>query len=1558
MGVSPHSRGRQSWRETKSRPGRSPARRHIGRWFFTLFALLLIAGMLGLMIQGCKTTPNTYFAGMEIPYDVGLAAPRLVPTSEVDALASMLVERSKNVRVGDSELSKAIGESDSMRTLSANLRQMPIQQGDALIFYVAAHGVTHDGEAYLLGSDFTLDGVPSETGRAPVKELLRALADTPAQHKLLLLDWGRVQFDPRLGVVYNNFPELVAQAVKEIDDPTLWVMLSHTDIAPPTLFREKWTLFAASLAEAMAGAADHPPADQVINLSELYSYVAARYDTWYVDSSYTPRPVLLRGSQGTLPALNDAAEVRVVAVNPNPPPEVDKDGKPVEGQSDVSRQRIGSALRRQIFTRINAQSSVNEGRSLFSRFRRRREQLKYLLATDKADQPSEEEAAEAAEQTGQDKQDGAEAQAATPAAPKPVIPTDRVAALLAQSEHPIALESETLQSLAILHEAWRLRDQLQQRTFGGFSPVDFAPHTWRRINADLLALEQELLTGSVSEYFAFDLDAIMTELKQVELAMTGGTPAADASGLVAAWQEFRSGPGYASFTPEDPQLAAVANMVKSLHSTLFEVRWIVRWLAAESATSSSIPHLTEVRDLLRSAVDFKETCSQYADQHVDATLLQQLTAAYDGLRRTSTTFGELLARDLREAVPPDMEPEQRALCERNVTALLSTPLLSAEQRVPLVAWLLAPTGEYRDIDESWQLARSSKIDSMAPRLDMARDLTELAALLSRADGALEIAAPRHAQNPAELQDVGQQLLSWDARLGTETSYYARLLADAREAPTGDAFARLMILPPRSAPQLALAYETLPALEQNQWHEVLLRISAGGEPLQQVFATVRFAPELLSVADAAQPSAAAAPLEWPSGRRITLEGNEQTTIEWPLRVMTKAKATRDVRQAVLSIQLAASGLSDHHQDITFALPLPQSRVRLQVRREGSGAETSFTEGVSLRPFPNRTTGFEFYLANPSLEERKIQVDLYSAPPMPPEIPRANGRFFQDQVLDSRLRRAWLDEQGRLKDFIRRSHYLFGTAAPVVLPAGTEGQRIELRRAEPATTPPAEGQPAPAPEPLSPLDRDISGGLLAVLTDADRPDQQWVEWLEIMPLRPGRYLQPAAAFEENRIVVRLSPIVTPIDLSPEKPISVQLEAGAGIPAAAERRERDKISSAAQEPAVVWVAARPDGSRRRVSLHVDGVPRAFEFEVVCEPGGRVEDVRIGKLAMNIATLTPSNLTTPGEQAEAAAESPPLSQPASNDPDRPNVFHVCDRLRIDLEADAPETRFDFVELIPAEGRPQLYYTDRSDQTRLIGEGSTLLVSTTVGDLQASLDVQGRQGLVTLKARALDRGESPTAQVRDAEDVAYFILDGTRPTLTNLNLSHGALPKNAKLQVDVAADDGRQGSGIAAIAVGFDVDNSLTLDEKDQPVILQASRGSVELDPSELKEGRTYRVLAVATDRVGLTSKMEQDEVTIQPPLVARPKPKPTKGDLRGTVSYRGVTPVSANQVTVRVEGLPVPPQATGPGGSFHFRDVPVGKYTLVADGTFSNMRCEGKLENAEVPSAKPVVIVVDKPK
>ena len=68
--------------------------------------------------------------------------------------------------------------------------------------------------------------IQPQAGRYRLRDLLGQLKQCTAKSKLLVLDTGYLNYDPRMGLFVNEFPRLLAEDVKAVNDPDLWVLSS------------------------------------------------------------------------------------------------------------------------------------------------------------------------------------------------------------------------------------------------------------------------------------------------------------------------------------------------------------------------------------------------------------------------------------------------------------------------------------------------------------------------------------------------------------------------------------------------------------------------------------------------------------------------------------------------------------------------------------------------------------------------------------------------------------------------------------------------------------------------------------------------------------------------------------------------------------------------------------------------------------------------------------------------------------------------------------------------------------------------------------------------------------------------------------------------------------------------------------------------------------------------------------------------------------------------------------------------------------------------------------
>jgi hypothetical protein len=1572
--------GRHSWRDARRQPQGTHGGKQAARWFLSLVSLVLAAALTMLLLRGCGPEGRTHVAVLQVSYGAGSTPPIHFAASDADYLEQQLDQRALQLVRADRGTWIALRESSSMPRLGENLAELRMSDPDRLVLYVSAHGVSDGEQAYLLGSELDLkqsSGLAGAEARYPLREFLRQVAEAPGALKLLILDWGRIHFDPRLGVARNEFPRLLEEELKNLHDPTLWVLTSHGDNDSAVDFAGGYSVFSRAVAEGLGGAADAHPRDRNVTLGELYSYVVARAEAWYPPRSpLVWRPQLMQGGQGSVADLTAARQLKLVRVRPPasqpaaeeaPGGDQDSDAPGAGAQEGLAGQfaaELGRQAARDLQSAVGRIPRASRAQSLASRGRSDLEQLRRALPAPAtpapAKEPTQDGAADAAPRDQAATPDGAGEASASPAA-VPARQPPELAQLLADAELRLEQFSEEDQAvLSVLLRLWWLRDELhERRNPWRASPVDFAPHRWRNLNARLLVSEQQFLSGSDPASLTDSLLELLEECEELHGLLAGEDAGRAArSGRspgpwTALWEAYRRRPEVAGAEAQDEKLREARDAERALRSAVFRLAWYRDWQAAELGATQAITTGREIRDQVRRCRALAQFIDSLGGRPLEESSLPLIRDRLRQVLEGEKVVEQSLGRRFDQA----WQAETSTVRQRQLGVLLETPLLAAARRCQGLAALLLPP-DARAVPDDWALTlpaspRWQEVDEAARQLTLMT--AEMLELTGSADRAAREGVDSLREWGAVLRSETAALAVTPARggplgtaVGTGDPFWKLLLADPRDLLVDQVFPESHLQPPARPTELLVGDFSPPSLSLERWERMVVPVVAEGRTGEELAVSLNFPGDLMELADGTElpPGAgldAARPIR--PGQQLLVRraiGAPEGAWQLPLLARALTTATPRVGVARLELTMATAGVAPKTVPLEMVLPPPPNQVRLVVRREEAGLEQELPGGIRMRPHPNRATGYEFFLVNESLRPRKVSVELLRAVRAPETIRRAPGRFFDGVTFDNRWGRLMLTDDGRIRSDLVRTRRLLTTAQAVELPGNLDQVRLSLvapaaaaAAAAAAGDTPREPVPAPTWEPM-----DVTDGLVCVITDIDQPDQQWIHWLEIYPLAPRNYLQAQARYEGGRIVVSVRPgdrALCPVSLGEEGAIPILLHSTA---IEAEANQAARITSADQGPVEVWLAAPQDDQRRTVWLDVDGVPRAFAFQVLCRAGARGEDLQQQDWSIEVQQL---------------ATDPEQPVPVSRDRERPMAFREAPSLWVDLQVDMPVNAFegagheDLIEVGLEGETTRRFFADRDARTRLLEiQDGTLILHTTVTEHRVPFDIAGRRGTIRLGARALYRGS-------EKRDLVPFILDGVPPRITRFSFVGSTIPQGTKLPVQLAAED--TGSGVRSIQFGFDRNANGQLDEADQPLTLEQSFGTVELDTAELQVGKTYRVLAQAMDRVGLTSSLEQREIQVVPAREPVEEKPPTKGNIRGIVMFGGVAPVSRNLVTVSIEGSAIPPVRTGDGGSFEFRDVPAGTYTLKASGSFSGMACVGELKDVVVPIRERVVLRVDRP-
>lgn len=281
----------ESWRDTGPSGTRAKFWLIARRATATLLVIALV-GWLVYLIFGAALQPRTYYAylpanvtapaGKSEGFPPSLATPPVEYPYEEFVGFIPLAPALSPISSGDKELllsgfpSRAALEKqlDYLRT-DSNIRET-----DTLILHLVAHGLVKEGQPYLLGSDYDPTRENAQDTMYPVSNLLEQLASLPGATKLLLLDAGRLDYAPRLGLVENDFASALRTAFAEVKDSSLWVLSAHSpgqrSHVSAALGR---SVFGYVVAKGLQGAANENK-DEAIDLHELRRFVEFNVSAW------------------------------------------------------------------------------------------------------------------------------------------------------------------------------------------------------------------------------------------------------------------------------------------------------------------------------------------------------------------------------------------------------------------------------------------------------------------------------------------------------------------------------------------------------------------------------------------------------------------------------------------------------------------------------------------------------------------------------------------------------------------------------------------------------------------------------------------------------------------------------------------------------------------------------------------------------------------------------------------------------------------------------------------------------------------------------------------------------------------------------------------------------------------------------------------------------------------------------------------------------------------------------------------------------------------------------
>jgi hypothetical protein len=287
-----------TWRQEGPSGGRAKLWLIVRRTIAMLLALMLV-GWLAYLIFSPLLLPKTFFAFICADEVRTLSAPPIEFVFEDFAgFAKLQDAMTPSTEQGKRLVYMRLASGALLEGELEALEESSIGADDAVILYIAAHGLVRDDKAYLICNHFdpASGGEKFYSGLYEVTELLKRIGRLPGATKLVLLDADRSQFAPSLGMTINQFPQVLKQEVDALNLPSVWVLSANSpgerSHVSPALER---SVFGYMAATGLQGAADLNE-DGKLHLPEFYQFVRSNVSAWVrqaTGDSESQTPVLL-----------------------------------------------------------------------------------------------------------------------------------------------------------------------------------------------------------------------------------------------------------------------------------------------------------------------------------------------------------------------------------------------------------------------------------------------------------------------------------------------------------------------------------------------------------------------------------------------------------------------------------------------------------------------------------------------------------------------------------------------------------------------------------------------------------------------------------------------------------------------------------------------------------------------------------------------------------------------------------------------------------------------------------------------------------------------------------------------------------------------------------------------------------------------------------------------------------------------------------------------------------------------------------------------------------------
>ncbi|MCC9603427.1 carboxypeptidase-like regulatory domain-containing protein [Stieleria sp. JC731] len=556
------------------------------------------------------------------------------------------------------------------------------------------------------------------------------------------------------------------------------------------------------------------------------------------------------------------------------------------------------------------------------------------------------------------------------------------------------------------------------------------------------------------------------------------------------------------------------------------------------------------------------------------------------------------------------------------------------------------------------------------------------------------------------------------------------------------------------------------------------------------------------------------------------------------------------------------------------------------RHGDQDASSSESGLEIRPFPNRVQDLQFGLIGQTNAQKSVELNCF-----------AIGKPIADSD--------WLDHAS---DYVGAplfaAKYAMSTDGAPCFAGPAEGAAPEAEK-------PADEKASPVPS------QQIPHGMIAVIKDLST-GQSTFRLVDFAIQRPRRFLDAKVSFDgsRNQIVIELQ-TRDPRYLPPGGPVNVScyLEGGS-------EQTRGKLSgllsaSRPREKLFIDLAA-PSAKPLRMYIDVDDYPRAFVFDVVCQPGNIIgEQTDLVELAMTSDSLR-------------------------------GILPASDEIPVSLKVNAPvgsfESQNDTIELgfdLNGDGAPDPESSVILDSDREVHIG----IIKATADGKVTIDATATDHRVLLPSVRLENIDIQVAAEMEINEVNYkaapidLYIDTAAPVIGPVDKVSPSRPSIAGQETDLLVFGFDEAAGVQQIEAVFDKDGSGEFPEDAKPMIAvrQSSRQwvlSAKL-PADLGP---HTLLVRSTDAVGNTSEPYPVDLNVQAAVEgANPSELPFV-ELLGTIQLRGkavpgaeITLIDLAPAKAPTTSAPIVAKADS-AGLYKIAKLKPGSYSLMARGVVRN--------------------------